>query len=86
MTVTAGRRKKERKKFIFISHKKEIKKLISVSTFRLIYALTCAILNTKRMAAKDATLVSEFRKTVKRDPDRVCYYFQDETWTVRGVS
>lgn len=52
---------------------------------KLIYALTCAILNTKRMAAKDATLVSEFRKTVKRDPDRVCYYFQDETWTVRRV-
>ncbi|KAI5737131.1 hypothetical protein M8J76_010317 [Diaphorina citri] len=51
----------------------------------IIYSLSRAILGTKRMAATNTTLVSEFKKSVKRRPNAPCYYFQDETWTIKQI-
>uniref|UniRef100_A0A8D9A1V5 Very long-chain fatty acid transport protein n=1 Tax=Cacopsylla melanoneura TaxID=428564 RepID=A0A8D9A1V5_9HEMI len=51
----------------------------------LIYSLLRSILGTKRLAANNATLVSEFKASLKKHPDRDCYYYEDQTWTLRQI-
>jgi hypothetical protein len=59
---------------------------INSSIFRIIYRFGKLTWNNYIFERQNTTMVKLFKERVAREPEKTCYYFEDQTWTVADVS
>ncbi|KAG8223652.1 hypothetical protein J437_LFUL001759 [Ladona fulva] len=53
--------------------------------FRFVYRYIKVLIHGHKWKGKDASVVSLFDETVKKDPSAPCFYFEDKKWTYQEV-